>query len=139
MDQPKARKIFVTGATGFIGQKLCLYLADKGHVVHAFYRNANKTAGLQHKNIILFKGDLLDQESLDRAMEGSVHADTDVEELERRYHRVGKLLAWLDKEEARTRKVIDVRNWFDFRAEERRCSEHPEGGEIVQSYRGAGG
>ena len=80
-----------------------------------------------------FKGEL------DRAMEGSVHADTDVEELERRYHRVGKLLAWLDKEEARTRKVIDVRNWFDFRAEERRCSEHPEGGEIVQSYRGAGG
>ena len=80
-----------------------------------------------------FKGEL------DRAMEGSVHADTDVEELERRYHRVGKLFAWLDKEEARTRKVIDVRNWFDFRAEERRRSENPEDGEIVQSYRGAGG
>jgi len=56
--------IFVTGATGFVGQKLSLKLAKEGHIVHALYRDINKTKVLADENIKLFKGDILDRESL---------------------------------------------------------------------------
>ncbi len=63
-------KIFVTGATGFIGTALSLVLADKGHTVHALYRSPGKASALSHSNIRLFKGDILDRASLTTAMEG---------------------------------------------------------------------
>jgi len=63
-------KIFVTGATGFIGVPLSLSLAKSGHIVHALYRTESKTLPLEHKNIRLFKGDLLDAESVKDAMQG---------------------------------------------------------------------
>jgi nucleoside-diphosphate-sugar epimerase len=56
--------IFVTGATGFVGRNLTLKLAREGFVVHALYRDINKTQGLEHQNIKLFKGDILLKESL---------------------------------------------------------------------------
>lgn len=56
--------IFVTGATGFVGRIISLKLAGEGHTVHALYRDINKTRVLEHKNIKLFKGDILDKESL---------------------------------------------------------------------------
>jgi nucleoside-diphosphate-sugar epimerase len=62
-------KIFITGATGYIGQQLALRLADEGNTVVALVRNMDKAGGcLQHPNIILAKGDLLDTESLCSAM-----------------------------------------------------------------------
>lgn len=63
-------KIFVSGATGFIGSRLALRLANNGHEVHALYRDQRKTAIIQHPNIKLFKGDILDFESLIKAVEG---------------------------------------------------------------------
>ena len=63
-------KIFVTGATGFIGSNLCLKLADLGHQVHALFRSAGKASVLKHPNIELFKGDILDYDSLKNAMDG---------------------------------------------------------------------
>lgn len=65
--------IFLTGATGYIGQKLALRLADEGHIIHALVRNAEK-AGLvlAHKNIYCFAGDILENESVKRASEGCV-------------------------------------------------------------------
>ena len=48
-------KITVTGATGFIGKKLCLALAQKGIIVHALCRNIQHPLLMQHKNIILLK------------------------------------------------------------------------------------
>jgi NAD+-dependent farnesol dehydrogenase len=63
-------KVFVTGATGFIGSKLCMKLADLGHQVHALYRSESKASILFHPDIHLFKGDILDYDSLKNAMDG---------------------------------------------------------------------
>ena len=63
-------KIFVSGATGFIGSRLALRLANQGHQVHALYRDESKTSVIQHPNITLYKGDILDYNSLAAAMEG---------------------------------------------------------------------
>lgn len=62
-------KVFVTGATGFIGEKLALKLAEEGYDVHALCRSFEKGKGLIHNNIHLFKGDLLDLSSLENAMQ----------------------------------------------------------------------
>lgn len=56
--------IFVTGATGYIGKNLSLRLAREGFKVHAFYRDIAGTKGLEHENIKLFCGDILDKNSL---------------------------------------------------------------------------
>lgn len=63
-------KIFVSGATGFIGSRLALRLANDGHQVHALYRDVSKTTIIQHPNIKLFKGDILDFDSLIKPVEG---------------------------------------------------------------------
>jgi len=63
-------KVFVTGATGFIGRKLCIELAMKGLKVHALCRNTDHPLLIKHENISLYKGDILDKQSLNKAMEG---------------------------------------------------------------------
>lgn len=62
-------KIFVSGASGFIGRKLCLDLAEKGFKVHALCRNTAHPYLLKHENISFFEGDILDMKSLAIAME----------------------------------------------------------------------
>ncbi len=62
------KKVFVSGATGFIGSHLALHLADEGYTVHALFRSSQKAMILEHKNILLFKGDVCDKSSLERAM-----------------------------------------------------------------------
>lgn len=58
-------KILVTGATGYIGQKLALELANQGNTVHALVRDTRKAETLlNHPQIKLFVGDILDQKSL---------------------------------------------------------------------------
>lgn len=69
-------KIFITGATGYIGAKLALTLAKKGHQVYALVRNSSKTGIIDHKNIQCFPGDLSDKKSIGKAMmdcEGVFH------------------------------------------------------------------
>lgn len=63
-------KIFVSGASGFIGRKLCIELADQGYQVHALCRKLDHPYLIQHENIKFFMGDILDKESLIKAMEG---------------------------------------------------------------------
>ncbi len=63
-------KIFITGATGFIGGSLALRLAHEGHQVHALIRSPNRARHLHHPAITLFEGDLLDKNSLATAMQG---------------------------------------------------------------------
>ncbi|MBC7915936.1 MAG: NAD-dependent epimerase/dehydratase family protein, partial [Pyrinomonadaceae bacterium] len=66
-----AKKIFITGATGYIGQKLALYLANDGHCIHALVQNLEKgNALLQHPNINLFQGSILDIATISKAMQG---------------------------------------------------------------------
>ncbi|MFO7723490.1 MAG: SDR family oxidoreductase [Bacteroidales bacterium] len=62
--------ILVTGATGLIGGKLALHLADQGVKVHALCRSAAKAAGLSHPNITIFHGTIEDERALTLAMEG---------------------------------------------------------------------
>src|SRR6478752_4105432 len=62
-------KIFITGATGYIGNNLAKRLADEGHLVHALNRSSHKSALLDHENIKLFKGDITDPASVKNAMQ----------------------------------------------------------------------
>jgi len=61
--------IFITGATGYIGNILARRLAEEGNIVHALCRNTNVTV-LDHPNIRIFPGDIMDQTSLRAAMNG---------------------------------------------------------------------
>lgn len=64
-------EIFVTGASGFIGERLCERLASEGKQPRALVRNPRKAKGLQHDNIRLLEGDLSDPKLLRAGMEGS--------------------------------------------------------------------
>jgi len=63
-------KIFLTGATGFIGRGVLIELIKRGHHIRALYRSENKRAGLLLPGIEWIKGSLEDIPSLDRGMEG---------------------------------------------------------------------
>ncbi|MDQ7948813.1 MAG: SDR family NAD(P)-dependent oxidoreductase, partial [Pedobacter sp.] len=61
-------KVLVTGASGFIGRKLCLTLAEMGYQVVGLCRNINHPFLIQHRNIQFIKGDVMDELSLQKAM-----------------------------------------------------------------------
>ena len=61
-------KIFITGATGFIGKILTRRLAEQGHHIHALFRSIEKTRSLDHQNITWFKGSLNEVDTLIQAM-----------------------------------------------------------------------
>ncbi|MEJ7913210.1 MAG: NAD-dependent epimerase/dehydratase family protein [Chitinophagaceae bacterium] len=63
-------KILVTGASGYIGNKLAHALAARGEEVHALVRSNAADTLLQHPAIKIFKGDILQKESLLAAMKG---------------------------------------------------------------------
>jgi farnesol dehydrogenase len=67
-------KVFVSGATGFIGIQLVKRLVEEGHVVHALYRSQSKAELIRHPAVTLFKGDILDKPSVELAMEGCEEA-----------------------------------------------------------------
>lgn len=69
------------------------------------------------------------------ALDGSLNAGTDTEGLKERYHRIELLLNKLDENADWTNRVIDVRNWFVFRAKE----SFREGDVHKQDYSGASG
>ena len=65
-----SKRIFITGATGFIGRKLAHKLAGEGHEVVALIRSKAKAAALQHDKISLVEGDLFSLEALEKGMAG---------------------------------------------------------------------
>jgi nucleoside-diphosphate-sugar epimerase len=67
-------KVFVSGATGFIGIQLVKRLVKEGHEVHALFRSEFKANLIRHPGVKLCKGDILDHESLDHAMAGCEEA-----------------------------------------------------------------
>lgn len=64
-----AKKIFVTGATGFIGSYLVKRLSEEGNQLIGIARNPDKER-FEHPNISYIKGDILDYKSLSEAMQG---------------------------------------------------------------------
>jgi len=77
-------KVLITGASGYIGNKLAMTLADRGYEVHAMVRSADSDKRLDHPNIKVFQGDVLIKESLMLAMNGC----------EQVYHVAGKAGTW---------------------------------------------
>ena len=69
------------------------------------------------------------------ALEGDLEADDEDERRRERYHRVEQFLAELEEDGNWTERVIDVRNWFRFRADE----FYKEEDTLRQSYSGAAG
>ena len=77
--------IFITGATGYIGNQLAHKLADDGHCVHALVRNKKMIGSLKHKNIKIFFGDLNHRDEIRTAM-------CDCEQV---YHVAGQVRSWM--------------------------------------------
>src|SRR5436190_111288 len=63
-------KIFVTGATGYVGHQLALRLARQGSPVHILVRDPNSPNIPRHENIRVFAGDITDRASIRIAMDG---------------------------------------------------------------------
>jgi len=63
-------KIFITGATGYIGQKLVTRLINEGHYIHALCRAKPDGKLFENNRIRIFEGDLLNTSKIDEAMKG---------------------------------------------------------------------
>ncbi len=63
-----AKRIFITGATGFIGRKLAHKLADEGNEVVTLIRNQSKAKDLRHERISHIEGDLFSTEAMESGM-----------------------------------------------------------------------
>jgi len=63
-------KLFLTGVTGYIGQRLMQAALIKGNRVHALVRDVHCSTLTPHQNLHYFKGDVTDRESVMKAMEG---------------------------------------------------------------------
>ena len=61
-------KIFLTGATGYIGHRLALNFAEEGNTVHALVRDLKSKKIPVHKNMKIFEGSLGNRSSIDHAM-----------------------------------------------------------------------
>lgn len=65
------KKVFVTGATGFIGEKLCYALKERGYDVHAIIRGGvERGKHLKANGVQVFPGDLSERDKIREAMEG---------------------------------------------------------------------
>ena len=63
-------KYFVTGATGFIGNRLVHTLLDHGNEVNVLIRQQGHGNNLDRKGISVFQGDLFDSDVIEQAMKG---------------------------------------------------------------------
>lgn len=63
-------KVFVTGATGFVGSHVARELARQGADLRLLVRSASNLANVEDLNAELFTGDLCDPESLRRGIAG---------------------------------------------------------------------
>jgi nucleoside-diphosphate-sugar epimerase len=62
--------IFVTGATGFLGNRLIRVLLERGHWVRALARPTSDPEPVNNERLQWVAGDLLDRESLRRGLDG---------------------------------------------------------------------
>lgn len=75
-------RIFLTGATGYIGSALCRRLAEAGHELRALVRPTSQTEELRRLGVATFVGNLLDRASMREGMSGAdwvVHAAAELD------------------------------------------------------------
>jgi len=65
--------VLVTGAAGFIGQHLVALLVRRGETVHALCRKSSPQEWQGYPNVKVFRGDILNPESVEVAMKGCDH------------------------------------------------------------------
>lgn len=63
-------KVFLTGATGYVGHQLAIDLARQGYIVNALVRNLNSKTIPNHNNIKIHKGDIDDYKTVLQVMNG---------------------------------------------------------------------
>ena len=63
-------KLFITGATGYIGHLIAREAISRGYIVHALVRNPASAFFPKHEKITPFIGDITDKASIERAMTG---------------------------------------------------------------------
>lgn len=66
----RQKRVLVTGVSGFTGRHLAHRLIASGHEVHGLIRATSYLNGLSKAPVRLHEGDLLDPESIDRAVAG---------------------------------------------------------------------
>ena len=62
--------IFITGGTGYIGAHLLKKLTDSDETIHVLVRSKKKASDIEHPNIAIFEGDIMNKESIKEAMKG---------------------------------------------------------------------
>ena len=70
----KGKRIFITGGAGFIGSHLADRLIEQNEIIifDNLHRNALKYSGIgRHKNLKLVKGDVLDNDALEKSIDNS--------------------------------------------------------------------
>jgi dihydroflavonol-4-reductase len=94
-------KILVTGGSGFVGSAVALALLRRGQAVRALVRSKNRPGNLAGLDVELVEGDVLDGESLRRALDGC----------DRVYHLAAVYANWLpDRSVIRRVNVEGTRN-----------------------------
>ncbi len=63
-------KVFITGATGYVGHSLALAVAQQGNIVNILVRDPNSGFIPVHPGIRVFPGDITNKNSVTRAMQG---------------------------------------------------------------------
>ena len=64
-------RIFLTGATGFIGSRIAQRLRDRGDEVVALVRSPAKAAGLREQGCEIVEGDLSNDAAIERGVSGA--------------------------------------------------------------------
>jgi dihydroflavonol-4-reductase len=63
-------KIFITGATGFIGSHLVCRLLKEGHELCCLVRDPDRAERLRQPGVTLIKGDVTERSTLREGMQG---------------------------------------------------------------------
>jgi len=63
-------KIFLTGATGYVGAHLVNRLVKEGHHLHLLVRSLEKNPQLNSKHLTVFEGNIFQKEAIKKAMIG---------------------------------------------------------------------